>query len=71
MEVSRGQMYIEKIDGSCIRLTTMVNATTRSAGAATTINAVLIEVNESTPATGFWGSLGACHRFEVIFRRLG
>lgn len=71
MEVSRGQMYIEKIDGSCVRLEPIVNATTLSGGAETTINAVVVEVAESTPSTNFWGTLGACNRFRFIVQRAG
>ena len=70
-EVSRGQLYIEKIDGSCVRLEPIVNSSTLSGGAETRINAIIVEVAESTPSTNFWGTLGACHRFDVILRRRG
>lgn len=71
MEVSRGQMYIEKIDGSCVRLEPIVNSATLSGGAETTIRAVIVEVSEATPSANFWGTLGACHRFDLILRRRG
>ena len=74
MEVSRGQMYIERLEGSsptCVRLESVPGYATRSAGAETSINAIIVEVGEATPATGFWGTVAACHRFEVIVRRLG
>lgn len=71
MQVSRGGMYIEKIDGSCVRLEPIANSDTLSAGAETLVRAVIVEVAEATPAAGFWGSGAACHRFDVIFRRIG
>lgn len=71
MQVSRHGFYIEKIDGSCVRLEPIANSATLSAGAETGINALIVETAEATPATGFWGTLGACHRFELIVRRVG
>ncbi|MBI2508715.1 MAG: hypothetical protein HYV99_01560 [Betaproteobacteria bacterium] len=71
MQVSRGQMFVEKVDGSCVRLEPFLNASTLSAGAETTITGVIVEVSESTPATGFWGTAATCHRFDVIVRRIG
>ena len=68
MEASRA-FYIEKIDGSCLRLEAVANSSTRVAGAETTIRAVIVEVSEATPSTNFWGTLGACHNFELIVRR--
>ena len=70
-EVTRQGMYIEKIDGSCIRFEPMVNYNTQSGGAETTVNAVIVEVAESTPSTNFWGSLAACNRFSITFTRMG
>ena len=67
-EISR-RFYIEKIDGSCVRMEPLVNSATLSAGADTGIGAIIVETTEATPATGFWGSLAACHAFEVIVRR--
>lgn len=68
MEVSR-RFYIEKIDGSCLRMEGIPNSGTLSAGGETALRAVIVEVAETTPSTNFWGSLGACHNFEIVVRR--
>ena len=70
MELFR-RFYIEKIDGSCIRMEAVSGSATSVGGAETALNALVFEVAESTPSTNFWGSLGACHRFDIIVRRVG
>ena len=68
MERSR-QFYIEKIDGTCVRLEPLLQ---NVAPAGEGMKAVIIETTESTPASSFWGpSAGACHRFSVRVRRVG
>ena len=66
------QMRIEKIDGSCVRLEPITGLTSiGGAGAGTGIAAIIVETIEATPDVQFWGALAACHRFQLIARRVG
>jgi len=65
-----GQFYVEKIDLSspCVRLEPIFNTSVAGNG----IKALVIETHESTPLASMWGSsVAACHRFQVIIRRVG
>lgn len=68
-EISR-QLYVEKIDGTCVRMEPIPN-TGPLGPAGTGILAVIIETVESTPLSAFWGSAASCAGFEVIVRRRG
>lgn len=71
MELRR-QLYVEKIDGVCVRLEPVTGLTSLGgAGAGTGIAAVIVETSETTPSSSFWLSAAACGRFEVVIRRHG
>ena len=72
MELFRGQMKVEKIDGTCVRLEPLTAQGSESrggAGAGTGLSAVIVETTESTPASAFWGSAATCLAFDVVVRR--
>ena len=72
MELFRGRMKVEKIDGVCVRLEPLTAQGSQSrggAGAGTGIAAVIAETSEATPDSAFWGSAATCLAFDVIFRR--
>lgn len=66
------RMYVEKIDGTCVRLEPVPGSESRGGGGAGTgISALIIETTESTPASSFWKTAASCGRFEVIIREAG
>ena len=64
----RRQLYVEKVDGICVRLEPVVGDDTV---AGTGIGAVIVETVESTPEASFWGTVATCGRFHVIIRKVG
>lgn len=62
------QLYVEKIDGSCVRLEPMPNQGPLGP-AGEGISAVIVETVLSTPLADFWGTAASCAGFEVIVRR--
>lgn len=72
MELWRGRLRVEKIDGTCVRLEPVTGSESRGgAGAGTGLSAVIVETTEATPDSAFWGSASTCILFELIVRRHG
>lgn len=72
MELTRGRMKVEKIDGVCVRLEPLTPQGSESrggAGAGTGIAAVIVETSEATPASAMWGTAATCQAYDVIVRR--
>lgn len=72
MELFRGRMKVEKIDGTCVRLEPLTAQGSESrggAGAGTGLAAFIAETIEATPASVFWGSAATCLAFDVIIRQ--
>lgn len=67
MQISR-EFYVEKIDGSCVRLEPFIGVS-QCAGAGAGMSGVIVETHEATPISAFWGSVASCGRFEVIIRK--
>jgi hypothetical protein len=64
-------LFVEKIDAlGCVRLEPVPGLDSRGAQ-DTSLLAAVIETRETPPSTGFWGTLAACGRFELILRRVG
>lgn len=62
------QFYVEKIDGTCVRLEPIFTGQTLP---GTGIAAVIVETVESTPQSAFWGTVATCGRFLVTVRKHG
>lgn len=62
------QLYVEKVDGVCVRLEPVFGGDTVG---GTGISAVIVETVEATPEASFWGTAATCGRFHVIVRKVG